>query len=62
MLKDNKEAKKILLKSIKISPDSAESYVNLGAILMDSNEFEEAEKVTQKAIRLNPNLCEAYNN
>ena len=48
--------------SIKIDPDYAEAYYNLGITLTDLGKFEQAELIFKQTIVLNPDLAEAHYN
>ena len=47
-------------KAIKLKPDYAEAYSNLGILLKDLGKLKEAEIITRKAIELKPDFAEAY--
>ena len=49
-------------KAIKIKPDDADAYANLGDALREKGELHEAIASCEKAIKLRPNLFGAYNN
>ena len=57
-----KEAEISQRKALKLKPDHAESYANLGAILKDLGKLKDAENSTRKAIELKPNYANAYSN
>ena len=49
--------------SIKIEPNNAQNYYNLGVLLLeDTDKLEEAKGMFKKAIELNPKHFESYNN
>ncbi|MGJ5634450.1 tetratricopeptide repeat protein [Nostoc sp. CALU 1950] len=56
------EAETQLRKAIKLNPNDADAYNNLGVVLSKQNKLEEAETQLRKAIELNPNFADAYNN
>jgi len=49
-------------KAIKINPNFAECYSNMGNALKDKGELDTAIESYKKAIKVNPNFAEAYNN
>tara|TARA_Y100001968_G_scaffold24257_1_gene19006 strand:- start:3998 stop:5833 length:1836 start_codon:yes stop_codon:yes gene_type:complete len=49
-------------RSIKLFPDHAESYCNLGGIYRDLNRLEEAKILLIRAIEISPDLAESYYN
>ena len=49
-------------KSISLKPDYAETYSNMGNVLLAQGRLDEAIEVLEKSISLNPNLVEAYIN
>tara|TARA_B100001093_G_scaffold520483_1_gene616553 strand:+ start:1493 stop:3727 length:2235 start_codon:yes stop_codon:yes gene_type:complete len=50
------EASNLLIKAIKINPNSEIGHLNLGAIYKEQGYFEEAEKETKLALVINPNI------
>lgn len=56
------QAEHICREILKVRPDIAEVYCNLGLILNQKNEIDEAITCYQKALQCNPNLFEAYKN
>ena len=48
--------------ALKINPNYAEAYSNLGIALNELGKFEEAILNHRKAIKINPNYAEAYSN
>ena len=48
--------------AIKIKPDFAEAYNNLGATLFNAKMTEEALDYFKEAIRIRPDFIEAHNN
>jgi predicted O-linked N-acetylglucosamine transferase (SPINDLY family) len=56
------EAKKHLEYAIKLKPDYAEAYNNLGVLYNDLEELEKAKEFLEYAIKLKPDYAEAYNN
>ena len=49
--------------AIKINPNDAQNYYNLGVLYLDDkSKTEEAKKMFQKSIELNPKHFESYNN
>ena len=56
------EAKKILLKSIKIKPDSAFAYLNLGLVYQELGELNNAKNCYERSLELEPfNVSAKYN-
>ncbi|HEC68942.1 MAG TPA: tetratricopeptide repeat protein [Candidatus Omnitrophica bacterium] len=49
-------------KVLKINPEFAKAYDNIGVVLARQGKIEEAIEYYEKALRNNPNLVEAYNN
>ena len=49
-------------KALKIKPDYAEVYVNMGSALMGRGDLEAALDSYKQAIKIKPNYAEAYNN
>ncbi len=56
------EAESIFRQVIKIDPNNAEAYYNLGIALGQQRKLEEAVANFQQVIKLNPNNAEAYTN
>ena len=48
-------------KALKLKPDYAEAYNNLGIVLKDLGDLEAAIINYEKAIEIKPNYAEAYN-
>ena len=57
-----KEAEALLNKAVKIKPDYAAAYFNLGIILKNLGRLEEAESAYRKALKIEPEYAEAYCN
>jgi Flp pilus assembly protein TadD len=49
-------------KAVKIAPDFAEGYANLGALLTNKKRFIEAESTYRQAIEFKPHAPEAWSN
>ncbi len=56
------QAEKLVIKSIEINPEIAESHNTLGNILIELGRLKEAERSFRKAIKLKPELGDLYNN
>jgi tetratricopeptide (TPR) repeat protein len=56
------EAKKLYEAALKISPDLASAWNNLGAIYMKERNYSAALSVLQKALRIKPNDADPYYN
>jgi Flp pilus assembly protein TadD len=48
--------------AIRLKPDYADAYNNLGVILLNQGRIDEAIKQLQEAIRLKPDYADAQNN
>ena len=60
--KQNQMAKEALATAVKLDPELAEAYTNLGIALQDLGEGEEAERMTGMAVRLKPDMAAGHNN
>ncbi len=58
----NKEAEKVYKYLLKLKPDFAQAWHNLGVLLREEGRFKEAEKALLKAISLKKNYAKAYFN
>ncbi len=47
---------------VKLRPDYADAFVNLGVLYSMQNKFDQAEQAYEEAIRLKPTMAEAYYN
>ena len=57
-----KEAEISYRKAIKIKPDFADAYYNLGNLLKDLGQSQEAEILYRKAIKIKPDFAKAHYN
>ena len=57
-----KESEESYKKAVKLNPNFADAYNNLGVTQRELNKFVDSEYSYKKAIELNPNFAEAYNN
>ena len=48
--------------AIKITPDYADTYYNIGKALQELGDIDAALEIYEKAINKNPNYADAYNN
>ena len=62
MLGKLENAKDCYLQALRINPNLAEAYSNLGNIYKDLNKLQMAEDSYLQALKLNPNLAEAHSN
>jgi tetratricopeptide (TPR) repeat protein len=49
-------------KVVKLKPDYADAFVNLGVLYSTQKKFDQAEQAYEEAIRLKPTMAEAYYN
>ena len=54
--------KEALATAVKLDPELAEAYTNLGIALQDLGEGEEAERMTGMAVRIKPDMAAGHNN
>ena len=61
-LKNSEEAIQSWKNAIKIKPDFAEAYNNIGNALSELKKFDQSLKNYEEAIKIKPDFAEAYNN
>jgi tetratricopeptide (TPR) repeat protein len=61
-LGEYKEAIEKLEKAIKLKPDFADAYLNLGACLIKLGRYKDSIKKSKKVINIKPNYPDAYLN